>query len=372
MSDTINRLFREPIVGKSKPDEVFLAAVEQCLRTLVTRFPDYRRFLEHRSGGGFEGSISSVDDLDRLPAFFLPLLKQSPFPLPDDVRVAVTLTSSGTSGRPSQIPLDEENMNRRVAAMRSMYEAMGVVSGPTTAMAFLIDPATTQMAGSLVIDAVLKSLPQVQGIHYLATMKDSRPAFEPAEVARVLTTACESGPVLCVGYPSLMVAAMEALMASGIARLPLPEGSLVLTGGGWKSILPGVQIDQAEFREQAGQFFALPDSGIRDMYGMAECPAVMVQCPAGGYHVPVFTLAQAIDPETGEDVPEGETGLLQLTTPLTTCYPLLKLLTTDKIQIQRGCDCGLPAPTIVPQGRAAAARYETCAMKIGTALSPAS
>ncbi|MCA9072641.1 MAG: hypothetical protein KDA84_27145, partial [Planctomycetaceae bacterium] len=194
----------------------------------------------------------------------------------------------------------------------------------------------------------------------------------PADVAKSLTVASEQGPVLCVGYPSLMVAAMETLKASGISSLPLPQGSLVLTGGGWKSFLPGVQIDQTEFRERASQFFALPDSAIRDMYGMAECPAVMVQCHAGGYHVPTLTFAQAIDPETGEDVPEGETGLLQLTTPLTTCYPLLKLLTTDKVQIQRACPCGLPAPTIVPQGRAVAARYETCAMKIGTALSPAS
>lgn len=371
MSDAIDQLFAEPIVGKGNPDEVFLAAVEQCLTMLMTRFPDYRQFLEHRTHGRLKRPMSSVDDLNRLPAFFLPLLKQTPFPLPEDVRISVTLTSSGTSGRPSQIPLDEENMRRRVAAMRSMYEAMGVVSGTTTAMAFLIDPTTTQMAGSLVIDAVLRSLPQVQGIQYLAKMRDVRPVFDPAGIAETLTFASEHGSVLCVGYPSLMVTAMDALKSSGITQLPLPKGSLVLTGGGWKSFLPGVQIDQTEFRKRAGQFFALPDSAIRDMYGMAECPAVMVQCHAGRYHVPTLTFAQAIDPETGEEVPEGEIGLLQLTTPLTTCYPLLKLLTTDKVRIKRGCVCGLPSPILFPQGRAVAARYETCAMKIGTALTSA-
>jgi beta-N-acetylhexosaminidase len=40
------------------------------------------------------------------------------------------------------------------------------------------------------------------------------------------------------------------LKTSGVSSLPLSEGSLVLTGGGWKSFLPDVRIDQAEFRER--------------------------------------------------------------------------------------------------------------------------
>lgn len=367
-SGVIEKLFEGSVVGRGEPDGVFFAAVRECLDTLAARFPQYADFLERRSPGILQREFGSIEDLNQLPAVFLPVLKQSQFDWSADLEVSITLTSSGTSGRPSRIPLDEENMQRRVAAMRSMYEAMGIVSGPTRAMAFLIDPRGTQMAGSLVIDAVLRSLAEVQSIRYLATMGEKGPAFDLAGVADALTQAREEGPVLSVGYPSLMIAAIEALKSAGLSSLPLPAGSLVLTGGGWKSFLPGVRIDQAEFRETAGEYFGLSDRAIRDMYGMAECPAVMVQCEKGGYHVPGLTYAQAIDPETNRDAPDGETGLLQLTTPLTTCYPLLKILTTDKVRIQRDCECGLAAPTIIPQGRATAARYETCAMKIGTAL----
>ncbi len=371
MSKLIETLFETSVVGEPTPGEDFCAAVSDCLNILWERFPHYAEFLERRSPGVFNRPLESLADVQKLPAMFLPILKQTPFPLPQDFTPSITLTSSGTSGQPSRIPLDAENMQRRISAMSLMYEAMGIVSGPTTAIAFLLDPATTQMAGSLVIDGVLRAHPQVNAISYLAKMSETGPAFDSESANLAITKAKAQGAVLCVGYPALITAAIGHFKKTGIETLPLSDGSLVLTGGGWKSFLPGVQIDQSEFRDLASDFFQLPKKNIRDMYGMAECPAVFVQCEQGGYHVPGFTWAQAIDPETGDEVSTGEIGLLQLTTPLTTSYPLLKILTTDKIAINPGCPCGIPAPVIIPKGRVTAARFETCAMKIGQAVSSA-
>jgi hypothetical protein len=95
---------------------------------------------------------------------------------------------------------------------------------------------------------------------------------------------------------------------------------------------------------------------------------VFVQCEQGRYHVPAFARARAIDPETGRDVPAGEVGLLELTVPLTTSYPLLKILTTDKATLQTDCPCGRAGSFLTPRGRATAARYETCAMQIGKSV----
>jgi phenylacetate-coenzyme A ligase PaaK-like adenylate-forming protein len=174
--------------------------------------------------------------------------------------------------------------------------------------------------------------------------------------------------VLLVGYPTLMAAAMQALASRGLSSLPLAPGSRILTGGGWKSFLPGVQLDQDEFRQRVAAFFRIPPEAIRDMFGLSECPAVFVQCASGAYHVPAFADARAIDPETGRRVPDGEVGLLQLTVPLTTSYPLLKILTADKAALTSGCPCGLAAPVLTPRGRTSAARFETCAMKVGAAV----
>jgi len=306
--------------------------------------------------------------LDALPAVFLPVLKSYRFALPSNLVIVKHLTSSGTTGQPSVIPLDEPSWHRRVRAMLAGYRAMDLLEGDLTALAFLMDPATTQMAGSLVIDAVLRAVPQVRGVHYVARMGPSGPQFLHQEAAALLAGAVRQGPVVLVGYPALIAAAIEGLARAGKASLPLPPGSKILTGGGWKSFLPGVSLYQDEFRRRASAFFGVPRQAIRDMFGLSECPAVFVQCEHGRYHVPAWCWAQAIDPESGREVSLGQEGLLQLTTSLTTSYPLLRILTTDRVTLGRGCPCGRAARFLTPRGRVSVARFETCAMKTGRAV----
>ncbi len=260
-----------------------------------------------------------------MPAIFLPVLKSYAFPLPADVPITVRLTSSGTTGKPSVTPLDEASMRRRVRAMLASYRAAGIVTGPVEALAFLIDPSQTQMAGSVVIDAVLRSTPEVRSVRYLVRQKPGGLDFALPEAVDAIQAASARGPILLVGYPALMAAAVQGLIAGGMKTLPLPEGSRILTGGGWKRFLPGVLLEREEFQKRLAGFFQLPSGAMRDMFGLSECPAVFVQCGHGQYHVPAFAWAQAVDLETGAEMADGEIGLLQLTVPLTTSYPLLKI-----------------------------------------------
>jgi hypothetical protein len=356
--DAIDTLLQEPAFDSAGVPASFAPAVEVCLAVLRSRFPRYAEFIDRQGNS------------ERLPALFLPVLKSWSFPLPGELPIIVRLTSSGTTGRPSETPLDEPSWRRRVQAMRASYDAMRIFDTDLNVLAFLMDPTTTRMAGSLVIDAVLRESGRVRSLTYLARLGQAGPEFQPARAAAALADAAPGGPALLVGYPALIAAGIQALRQAGRDRFPLPEGSCILTGGGWKSFLPGVTLDQREFREHASAFFGVPPAAIRDMFGLSECPAVFVQCEHARYHVPAWCLAQAVDPETGRDVPPGQTGLLQLTVPLTTSYPLLKILTTDKVAIEPGCACGRAAPTLAPKGRVTAARFETCAMRIGRALAP--
>ncbi|NQT39210.1 MAG: hypothetical protein HQ581_17055 [Planctomycetes bacterium] len=367
-ADPIDTLLDEPVFADPWPEAVFIAAVDACLDVLLARFPRYADFVRDRTGGISPRPIETMERIAALPPLFLPVLKGFRFELPGDVQTAVELTSSGTTGAASVVPLDEPSMRRRVDAMAAVYGGLGIGADDIQALAFLMDPATTRMAGSVVIDAVLRAMPQVHSIQYLARQRNGKPDFSLPEAIEAVTEAASQGPVLLVGYPALIAAAVHGMRETGAGRLPLPQGSFVLTGGGWKSSLPGVQLDQGEFRRLVADFFEIGPRAVRDMFGLSECPAVFVQCDRGHYHAPVFVHAQAIDPESGEEEEPGKTGLLQLTTPLTTSYPLLKILTTDKVVINRGCDCGLATPYIVPRGRASVARFETCAMKIGQAV----
>ncbi len=367
MPDPIDLLLNEDVFAAATPGSPFAEACGYCLATLARRFPTYAQFLRER---GWHGSPSTptLADIDALPALFLPVLKTCSFAVPEDVKVSVRLTSSGTTGRPSVTPLDDVTMQRRVQAMLASYRAAGIVSGSVEALAFLIDPSQTQMAGSVVIDAALRATPEVRSVRYLVQQKPTGLDFALPQAVAAIQDAGTRGPVLLVGYPALIMAAMQGLASAGVRTLPLPAGSKILTGGGWKSFLPGVTLERDDFQKRMADFFALPGDAIRDMFGLSECPAVFVQCSHAHYHAPAFAWAQAIDPETGTEVPTGEVGLLQLTVPLTTSYPMLKILTTDKVAMNAGCGCGVPAPYLTPRGRTTAARFETCAMKMGQAV----
>jgi phenylacetate-coenzyme A ligase PaaK-like adenylate-forming protein len=362
--DVLDYLLDEPALAREGPGESFLAAASVCLGLLRRRFPRFAEFLTQRTGHAWDRPLVSFEDLDQLPAVFVPVLKTYQFALPSDLAIVRHLTSSGTMGQPSVIPLDESSWRRRVQAMLAGYRTLDLLQGECTALAFLLDPTTTHMAGSLVIDAVLHAVPQVRAVRYLARRGPSGPHFDADDAAARLADAVRQGSVVLVGYPALIVAAIESLARGGQATLPLPAGSQILTGGGWKSFLPGLRLDQEEFRQRAGAYFDLPQPAIRDMFGLSECPAVFIQCEHDRYHVPAWCWAQAIDPESGRELPLGQEGLLQLTAPLTTSYPLLRILTTDRVNLGRGCPCGRAARFLSPRGRTAAARFETCAMTI--------
>src|SRR5262245_27887348 len=232
MRDELDELLDQSAFAAATPGEPFLRAAATCLDVLCERFPRYAEFIAHRAGRDIRGPFASLDELDQLPALFLPVLKYYQSAPPPGVVIEKTLTSSGTTGRPSVTPLDEPSWRRRVRAMRATYQALGLLEGKMSALAFLMDPATTQMAGSLVIDAVLRSVPGVAGVRYLARLGPAGPQFAGPEATELLVRAAGEGPVVLVGYPALIAATVQGLIHAGQTSLPLQAGSRVLTGGG--------------------------------------------------------------------------------------------------------------------------------------------
>ena len=82
-----------------------------------------------------------------------------------------------------------------------------------------------------------------------------------------------------------------------------------------------------------------------DIYGLSEVmgPAVSMECPEKrGLHLAEdHFIPEVIDPESGESLPEGETGELVLTCVTKEALPLLRYRTGDLTRLTRGrCDCG--------------------------------
>ena len=82
-----------------------------------------------------------------------------------------------------------------------------------------------------------------------------------------------------------------------------------------------------------------------DIYGLSEVmgPAVAMECPLKqGLHLAEdHFIPEVVDPDTGDALPDGETGELVLTCVTKEALPLLRYRTGDLTRLVRGqCDCG--------------------------------
>lgn len=132
---------------------------------------------------------------------------------------------------------------------------------------------------------------------------------------------------------SMMTQAAEKGLARGLKNVFAP-GSIGTIGGGNKDMkLP------ENWLEMAQAFTGIQDWNM--MYGMSENLGSAVMCENGHYHLPPYTIAFLLDPETGEALPrEGvQTGRFAFLDLLPHSY-WGAIVTGDKVTIDWDNDCG--------------------------------
>lgn len=123
-------------------------------------------------------------------------------------------------------------------------------------------------------------------------------------------------------------------------------------------VMEEMGVNPADLKLQCGVFGAEPWSeNMRreieaklhidafDIYGLSEIigPGVAIECPAKqGLHIAEdHFIAEIIDPETGEVLPEGSMGELVITTVTKEALPMIRYRTRDLTKLDRTvCECG--------------------------------
>lgn len=123
-------------------------------------------------------------------------------------------------------------------------------------------------------------------------------------------------------------------------------------------VMEEMGISPAELKLQCGVFGAEPwsenmrreiENKLRidayDIYGLSEIigPGVTIECPVKqGLHIAEdHFIAEIIDPETGETLPEGSMGELVITTITKEALPMIRYRTRDLTKLDRSvCECG--------------------------------
>lgn len=266
-------------------------------------------------------SISLPDRADRMRRRYLTLegLLRDTERLFSDVGLEI-VTSSGTSGIASVVPRDATTVGLAVRSFfAGIHRAWGVGRG--SAMVFVM-PENTRVAMARSARFGIKQLdwaaetavyytmpfPATPDMIRLRAGRTFRGGLAGLVESRVLhpTIAWADQRVVTGRYVRLTLARLRELSVAGLplmvlgglsqlhavaqaARVSLPAGSRVATGGGMKERYP---FTPEQIRADLRAAF---DAPVADVYGMAEANWAAFECSEGNYHIPPWVYAVVTD-----------------------------------------------------------------------------
>jgi hypothetical protein len=255
--------------------------------------------------------------------------------------------SSGTSGRMSFVPRDRDTFRALVGNSASYADPSlplagfdCLVLGPRGDGVGLLDAGNGLARASrrshflfaeeLSADAVSGGAPLARG--------QDRDAADEAAAAFVRAAIADAHPLLVFGAPFQVRGFAERVLAR-FGRLAAPEGSVLVTGGGWKSFA-GEKLSRPELLRLAGEALGLAPERCIDSYSTAEINAALASCREGRYHVPPLMEAVVLDEALQGAPGRPGKGLLGFLDPFAMSYPGF-VITGDRAALGRGrSGCG--------------------------------
>ena len=138
-------------------------------------------------------------------------------------------------------------------------------------------------------------------------------------------------PVLLLGTGFLFVHLLDSLGERDL-RLTLPPGSRVMETGGYKG--RSRSLPREELHELIVQRLRIPAGQIVCEYGMSELSSQAYDSATRVFRFPPWVRARVISPETGAEVGDGESGLIQVV-DLANVYSVMAVQTED-MGVRRG------------------------------------
>ena len=350
-------------------EALFLMAVRENCRYVYDRCPEYRTILD-RLGFSPE-DLKTPEDLGRLPVLPTALFKRRRiFTLPR-WRMPLVVTSSGTSGRSSEIGFTVGDLWAGLKMVLHICKLRRLLSPrPCHYVVFGYQPRHRNRTGvSRTAFGVTLFTPALSRTYALRWKNGDYVLDLEAVQAAIVKQSRSRYPLRFMGFPAYAWFLMKRMEEQGV-RVQLPKGSKLMLGGGWKQFYTE-EVDKSEFYALAKRVLGLEDRDIIEFFGAVEHPIFYNDCERHHFHVPIYSRVLIRDPETLEPLPLGKPGLVNLITPMDVGTPLLSVMTDDLGILHQGCSCGcgLDSPWLELLGRVGLRDIKTCAAGASEILS---
>lgn len=340
----------------------FLEAVRENLRRHLS-CPFYADWLKRN--GISPDDIRTMDDLRKIPPIHANFYKTHVVKTASDDDIAITLTSSGTSGQKSQMFFDEWSIFASDKSADVQMAHYGrITDGPVNFLMYSYEPAEGVNVGTMRTRQMMRRYGKEHELTYALRWTGRGHEFDLFGcIDALLRFEAEGLPVYILGFPAFLFFTLEKMEAMGYPPLKLNERSFVSMGGGWKGFADK-QVSPEEFRRYAGERLGLPDRCFHETYGAVEHGVAYVDCDEHHFHVPIYDHILIRDPRTMEPLGYGEKGIVNFVSPMNTAVPVTSLLMGDFgiLHPPGSCPCGNKAPWLEIVGRAGVSKNKSCAI----------
>ncbi len=360
-------LSRQRLFWKSRPydlprsDAAFLRACRDNAAYHIAHCPGYAAICAHL--GFSPEQLQTIDDLSKIP--ILPTLffkRQALFSMPE-WRMAMKVTSSGTSGHFSRIGFDWGCILAEAPMVVRLGFRHGLVSPiPAHCVVLGYRPQKGNHTGVTRTMFGLTHFSPPLSRTYALNMVDGSYVPDLDGVAKALERFGNSKfPTRIIGFPSYLWFGLKRMEELGLC-VRLPKGSRIILAGGWKQHY-AQEVDKHTLYALAEKILGIPEGNINELFGAVEHPIFYNACENHHFHIPIYARCIIRDPDTLEPLPMGRVGLVNLISPLMTATPTLSVMTDDLGYLTPGedCGCGIESPYLTILGRVGMGDITTCA-----------
>lgn len=334
---------------QAKKEEVLVSQLNSLTEHHRERCPGYGRILDVIYSRNIRATC-----LSEVPFLPVGLFKEHRLQSVPEEAVFKVLTSSGTTGQQvSQIVLDRETARRQILALASI---MKYVLGNQRLPMLIVDTKDlikdrTQFSAR---GAGVLGMINFGRQHQYVLDRDM--ALD-VEAVKVFVRQYGHEPFLIFGFTFMVWQYFYRQIAN--LGVDLSNGILIHSGG-WKK-LADEAVDNDEFKARFRTATGL--RRIYNFYGMVEqVGSVFLEGEDGYLYAPNFADVVVRDPETWQEVPVGESGVIQVLSTLPLSYPGHSILTED-LGVVHGVDdsrCGRKGKYFSVLGRIPKAELRGC------------
>jgi phenylacetate-CoA ligase len=309
---------KEEVLSRSEIEQLQLSRLQDTVKRVYEKVPHYKQKFDE--AGVKPEDIKSLRDLSKLPFTVKSDLRDTyPFglftcPKEDLVRIHA---SSGTTGKPTVVGYTKNDL----AIWTELTSRVAAMGGATSK-----DIAQIAFGYGLFTGAF--------GLHYgLENIGASVIPMSSGNTEKQIMIMKDFGTTVLVSTPSYALYMAEVAKEMGIDPKKDLNVKIGLFGGEGST-----EAMRAELNEKWGMF-------ATENYGMSELigPGVSGECEAlKGMHIAEdHFIAEIINPDTGEVLPEGEYGELVITTITKEALPIIRYRTKDITKLMyETCECG--------------------------------